>query len=367
MRRLLLILTLAFVTLPSLVEAQVLRPPFNRGFLHPQLARNQRGGSGLLWVKVTDNGHDLFLAKRQANGAMQDPVKVNSSDGDVLYVPDAEGRPGFAAGPTGVAGVSWFDTSGRLFVSVTRDGANTFSPAVEVGAGHTDGGHPYSDVAFNSSGTLFVSWIGAPNGTPDLFVARIDGDRNPVVQNMTADFDVTPCSGSRPDLFFSGSGLTVHFRVVGTDGFRDVHRIQTDANLRPGEPQRMGGALWNMSGCPRSGAVGTGEFSWFLDGSSGTPVFMEATSPNLAATPVRAATVVNPSTPRLIAGSERPSWMVYLPGQEFGQVLARQGGGWRVLLDQVPFFVSDIILLEGQLLMVGQQGGVLWMEARAVK
>lgn len=366
MRRVFLFLTLAAVILPSFADAQVLRPPFNRGFLHPQLARNERGGSGLLWVKNTDAGHDLFLAKRAANGAMQDPVQVNSSDGDVLYVPHVEGRPGFAAGPPATAGVSWFDTSGRLFVAVTRDGATSFSRAVQVGAGQTDSSHPYSDVAFNSSGTLFVTWVGAPNGTPDLYVARIDSDRNPVVQNLTEQFDVTPCSGSRPDLFINGSNVTVNFRVAGTDGFRDVHRVQTNGNLTPRAPERMGGALWNMSGCPRSGAVGTSDFTWFLDGSSGAPRLMEASSPTSAATPVRAAAVVNPSSPRLIAGSERPSWMVYLPGQEFGQVLVRQGGSWRVQLDQVPFFVSDIILIEGQLLMVGQQGGVLWMEARAI-
>jgi len=366
MRRALLFLGLMLIVLPGLANAQSGKPPFHRGYLHPQLAQNGRGNAGMLWVKVSNSGHDLVLAKRRANGALQDPVVVNAGDGSVRYVSSPEGRPGIAGGPPGAVGVSWFDTSGRLLVAISRDGATSFGAQIDVDPGHVDTAHPFSDVAFDASGTLYVAWISTRDGSPQLFAARIEGDRNPVVQNLTGEFGVSVCSGSRPDLFIKGRDLTISFRIAGADGYRDVHRIQTNANLAPRKPERMGSALWNMAGCPRSGAVGTGDFTWFLNGSSGSPVLMEASSPNVAATPVRGVSVVNPSSPRLIAGSERPSWMVYLPGQEFGQVLVRQGGGWRVVLDQVPFFVSDIILLEGQLLMVGQQSGVLWMEARAV-
>lgn len=366
MRRALLILSLVLVALPTVSQAQVMRPPFNRGFLHPQLVQDGRGNAGMLWVKLTDSGHDLFLAKRRANGAMQDPVKVNSGNGDVRYVAHPEARPGIAAGPRSAVGVSWFDPSGRLFVSVSRDGASTFSPAVEVDRGHADPENPYSDVAFDSGGTLYVTWISKRDGAPAVFAARIDRDRSPVVRNLTAEFDVAACGGTRPDLFIRGRDLTVTFRAAASDGFRDVHRIQLGGDLSPRKPERMGGALWKFDGCPRAGVASSGDLTWFLDGSSGRLRLMEAFSTTSSATPVRAATVQNPSSPRLIAGSEGPSWMLYLPGQKFGQVLVRQGGSWRVLIDQVPFFCSDITMLEGQLLMVGQQDGVLWMEARAV-
>jgi hypothetical protein len=58
--------------------------------------------------------------------------------------------------------------------------------------------------------------------------------------------------------------------------------------------------------------------------------------------------------------------MLYLPGSSGGQVLAREGGVWRVLVDKVPPFCTDIVLVEGQLLMTGERGGVLWMQAEGV-
>ena len=107
MRRVLLFLGLMLVVLPGLASAQSGKPAFQRGYLHPQLVQDGRGNAGMLWVKVTNSGHDLVIAKRRANGALMDPVTVNSGDGDVRYVANPEGRPGIAAGPPGAAGVSW--------------------------------------------------------------------------------------------------------------------------------------------------------------------------------------------------------------------------------------------------------------------
>lgn len=365
MRRLLLLTIMSLFLLPTVSWAQG-KPAFQRGYLHPQLVQDGRGNAGMLWVRLSGNGHDLVLAKRRAGGALQDPVKVNAGDGDVRYVQSPEGRPGIAAGPSSVVGVSWFDTSGRLFVAVSRDGAQTFSQPVEVAPGFADSQHPYSDVAFDASGTLYVAWVAIRDGFPHLLAARIEGDRNPVVANLTADFGVNPCSGSRPDLFIRGRDLTVSFRVAGEDGFRDVHRIRTGADLRPSRPERMGPASWKMDGCPTSGAANAGEFTWYLDGSSGQPQLMEASSPTATPLPIAAASAAGAMTPRLIAGSEGPAWMLYLPGRSSGQVLVRDGGAWRVLVDEVPYFCSDITLLEGQLLMVGDKEGTLWMEAAAV-
>lgn len=366
MRRVLLCLGLILIVLPGVTSAQSGRPAFQRGYLHPQLVQDGRGNAGMLWVRVSNSGHDLVIAKRRANGALMDPVKVNSGNGDVRYVAHPEGRPGIAAGPPGAAGVSWFDTSGRLFVAISRDGASTFGRAIEVDAGHADPAHPFSDVAFDSGGTLYVTWVSTRDGFPQLMAARIEGDRNAVVQNLTGQFDTSVCSGSRPDLFIKGRDLTISFRVAGADGFRDVHRIQTNSNLKPSQPQRMGPPMWKVGGCPTNGVATTREFTWFLDGSTGQPRLMEAFSPTATPSPIRAATVSAPYAPQLVEGSEGPSWMLYLPGKSFGQVLVRSGGSWRVLVDEVPYFCSDITLLEGQLLMVGDKEGVLWMEATAV-
>ena len=366
MRRVLLIGLLGLFVFPVTSWGQSGKPAFQRGYLHPQLVQDGHGNAGMLWVRLSTNGHDLVLAKRHANGALQDPVKVNSGDGEVLYVESPEGRPGLAAGPGSVVGASWFDTSGRLFVAVSRDGARSFGQPVDVAPGFADSRHPYSDVAFDASGTLYVTWVSTRDGLPQLLVARIDGDRNPVVQNLTGDFAMTACSGSRPDLFIRGRDLTISFRVAGEDGFRDVHRIRTGSDLKSSKPERMGPAQWKLDGCPATGAANAGEFTWFLDGSAGPTRLVEASSPSASPVPVAAATVASPFTPRVIAGSEGPAWMLYLPGRTFGQVLVREGGSWRVLVDEVPYFCSDITMLEGQLLMVGDKEGTLWMEAAAV-
>jgi hypothetical protein len=125
--------------------------------------------------------------------------------------------------------------------------------------------------------------------------------------------------------------------------------------------------MWKISGCPMAGPVSIGEFTWFLDGSTGTKRLMEASSPTAAAVQVSAASVANPRSPRLVIGSGGRGGMLYLPGKPYGQVLLRDGGSWSVLVEDVPYFCTDMALVDGQLLMVGDKDGGLWMEATALK
>ena len=99
MRRALLIL--ALICIPVAGLAQSGKPIQQRGYLHPQFVEDTNGNVGMLWVRPSGSGHDLFLARRAANGSLVDPVQVNSTAGDVLYVAHREGRPGLAAGPGG--------------------------------------------------------------------------------------------------------------------------------------------------------------------------------------------------------------------------------------------------------------------------
>ena len=47
--------------------------------------------------------------------------------------------------------------------------------------------------------------------------------------------------------------------------------------------------------------------------------------------------------------------MLYLPGSGTGQVLAREAAGWSVILDDVPPYCTDVVFVEGQLLLVGEK------------
>jgi len=374
MRRFLIVFSLILLVLPVSVAAQTSgKPAFQRGYLHSQFVKAANGGVDMLWVKLSAGGHDLYLARRSQAGALQNPVKVNSGEGDVMYLPLEQARPAVAAGPGGAVGVAWFDKKGQLMVGVSRDKGRTFGPSVAVDPGNARPEQAFADVGFDASGTLFVLWIDVRDASAgaeepaQLYIARIDNDSNPTVLNLTGAFTTSICGCCRPNLYIKGRDITASFRMVDPDGYRDIYRVRTGSGLKASKPERMGGQLWRISGCPMAGPVSIGEFTWFLDGSTGTTRLMEASSPTAAAIPVSAATVANPRSPRLVIGSEGRGGMIYLPGKPYGQVLLRDGGSWTVLVEDVPYFCTDMALVDEQLLMVGDKDGGLWMEATALK
>lgn len=371
MRRAVLFLCLLTV-IPSTVLAQANRTPAHqRGYLHPQLVRDDAGNVGMLWVRPADDGHDLFLARRQSNGAFVDPVQVNSAPGEVLFLGHPEGRPGLASGPQGRVAASWFDRSGQLQIALSTDNGRSFGQAIAIAPGHARPEHAFSDVAFGANGDLFVAWIdvtAAPDGREEpaqLYVARVDGANKQSVRDVTGEFAESICGCCRPDLSVQGGELVAGFRMID-EGFRDIHTVRLGSDLSPARPERMGPPLWKINACPMAGPAVSSDFVWFIDGSTGQRRLMESSSPTATPVEVRAATVSSPSAPQLIEGSEGPGWMLYLPGSSGGQVLVREGGVWRVLVDDVPLFCTDIAFVEGQLLMVGERGGVLWMQAAGV-
>jgi hypothetical protein len=374
MRPFLIVSSLILLVLPVSVGAQTSgKPAFQRGYLHSQFVKAADGGVDMLWVKLSAAGHDLFLARRSSAGALQNPVKVNTSDGDVMYLPPEQARPAVAAGPGGAVGVAWFDKKGQLMVGISRDKGRSFGPSVAVDPGNARPEQAFADVAFDASGTMFVIWIDvrdAPVGSEEpaqLYIARIDNDTNPTVANLTGSYTTSICGCCRPDLYIKGRDITASFRMAGADGYRDIYRSRTGSGLTISKPELMGGQMWKLAGCPMAGPVSIGEFTWFLDGSTGVKRLMEASSPTATAVPVAAATVANPRSPRLVIGSEERGGMIYLPGKPYGQVLLRDSGSWRVLVEDVPYFCTDMALVDGQLLMVGDKDGGLWMEATALK
>jgi hypothetical protein len=231
--------------------------------------------------------------------------------------------------------------------------------------------HAFSDVAFDANGTLFVTWIdatAAPAGQEEpaqLYVARVDEAGRQEVRNLTGDYTSSICGCCRPDLVINGRDLTIGFRMVDGE-FRDIHRARLGASLEPAAPERMGPAMWRIDGCPMAGPAVTRDFVWFVDGSTGRRRIMEAASPTALPVEIVVADVESAASPSVVQGSEAPRWMLYLPGSGPGQVLARDGAGWSVLLDDVPPYCTDIVLVEDQLLLVGEKGGTLWMQAHGV-
>ena len=358
-----LALLLVFALVPAMAAAQPLnRPAVQRGYLHCQFVQADEA-LAMLWVKPTRAGHDLFLARRQSSGALQNPVQVNSAPGDVLYSALDDSRPALAASGRGKVGVAWYGREGGLFAAISADGGRSFAPAVTVDAGARNEA-ALVDAGFDATGTLFVTWVDTQSGTAVLRLARIDRDVQAQIRDLELESGVSACT--RPDLAIRGRDLSITYRGHDAEGYRDLWRVRSGAQLEVRTPERLGPASWKPEICPPSGAASGGEFSWFVDGSTGSPRLVEAFSPLRSPEPIRAATVEGPRSPRLVTGSDQRGWMLYLPGAETGQVLVRESRGWRVLVDDVPWYCTDIALVDGQLLMVGDKENRLWLEAAAM-
>jgi hypothetical protein len=342
------------------------------GFESPQVALTTSGAVVMLWARPHGKGHDLFVSIRDAAGHFGEATRVNDRPGSVHALPIDEARPALATGANDRVAVGWVDDRGDIFAALGHENGRRFEAPVRVNARKGNPERNFISVALDDRGTVHVVWLDARNAKEGqeepahVYYARIpDGRYAEPERNLTADFTASVCGCCRPSVIADRYSLAVLYRNVSEDGYRDIHRLSGELGGRFGEPERLGPATWKIDGCPMAGPVTDGERVLWRDGSTGKARIVEAFSATAPLQPlVRERDDWAPTgSPRLVDGASSAERVLLVPGRPYPRLLRRSAGQWSTWVDELPTWCLSAVILEGQLLMVGDQHGELQLEA----
>jgi hypothetical protein len=332
----------------------------------PQLLETADGALLLAWNARGERGVDAWLSRFE-DGGFQPPVRVNPTPGDVNRLPIDEMRPALAAGPGGRVALAWTDSEFDIQAGVSLDGGRTFSAPVRLNRDEGDALQEFPALAFDAAGRLHAVWLDPRVAGPgleepaDLYYTSLDGNLDPGPElNLTEAQESSVCGCCLPDLDVEADqSLTITFRNTTDTGYRDPFRI-SGRDGQFGAPARVGPPVWRIDACPVAGPIGVGNRTLWLDGSTGKQRLLSAGDD-----PLRAAEVVLEDTdtdllllpPRLISGVAADSPLVLVPMAENSRIISPDLAGWRVVADDLPFWVTSAAVHDGQLLMVGTAEG----------
>lgn len=346
------------------------KPDQRRGYLSPQFARTDAGSVVLLWVRPVENGHDLLIARRVADGALEAPQRLNREPGSVRHLTLDEARPVLATGSRDEVGVVWFDVRGHVRANVSTDGGRSFGGPHRLDAGPGRPEHAFAGADFAPDGSLHVAWLDARNAPVDLeepallYTSRVTRDGAGPERDLTSAHTATVCGCCRPSVRADRSGIEILFRNVEEEGWRDIHRITGTLSGDFGAPERVGPRTWKIDGCPMAGATSDGSIVVWKDGSVGRPRVVSGTTTAALGLVIDAGrTGWIPSSPRWVGSDDGASSMMLIPGAPDGRLLALRGGRWEVVVANMPSWCHSALVLENQLLMVGDEYGRLRLEA----
>ena len=350
--------------------AQDRRPVVERrGYVQPQAVSLEGNTALLVWARPVGSGHDLLVARREQTGALGDARRVNLQDGSVRVLGIDEARVAVAGDGGRRAGLAWFDVDGRLWAARSEDGGASFVRPVRLDGGAGRPEHAFVHATFDPDGVLHVVWLDArdaPKGMEEparTFHAALTEHGAVPETDLTGDHFATVCGCCRPYVYADRFGVQVAFRAVDPEGYRDVHRMTRDRDGVWSDPVRVGPPLWKIDGCPMAGPITDGRQVIWRDGSQPLDRIVEG-SAELA--PVR--NVVRLESPRVTLRS--PRWvgasdrqLLLVPGTPHGRLLAREGGAWTVLADELPAWCHDALRLGDELLLLGDDQARLELQA----
>jgi hypothetical protein len=347
------------------------KPDIRRGYFGPQIDRTGAGSVVMLWVRPVEGGHDLLVARRAADGALEEPRLLNGSSGEVRHLPIDEARPVLATGPGDEVGIVWFDQSGRVRANLSGDGGRTFAGPFTLDGSEGRPENAFAGASIGRDGHMHVVWLDARSAPVDheepahLFHARVTLEGASGERDLTSAHTTSVCGCCRPAVRVHRGGIEIVFRNTDGEGWRDVHRIMGTFSGDFGAPERIGPATWKIAACPMSGPIpGEGTVLW-RDGSAGRPRIVSGTTPTAALGLVIDAerSGWTPHSPRWVPTDDGSDPLLLVPGEPDGRVLARIGGRWEVVVPDLPAWCASAIVLQGQLLMVGDEHGRLRLEA----
>lgn len=352
---------------PTSVRAQEGRnvPEPKRGFEQVQIEALGGNRAVLIWGRPVEGGHDLLLAVRDAQGAMQTSRRMNRNSGDLRLLGLDEARPALATDGRDRIGVAWFDANGNLWATRSDDAGARFEDPVRMNDGEGRPENVFVHAGFGPEGELHVVWLDARDAEvgqeEPAHVHHVAwGARGPQPEtNLTGEFTESVCGCCRPFVRVDRFGVTVAFRGID-DGYRDIQRMGFDASGTWTAPERIGPPLWAIDACPMSGPIVGSRGVLWRDASTGRDRILFGTT--ATATPVEVVRGASTSTSWL-----SPRWVdddhVLVPGNPGGLLLERTGRVWEVVRDDLPSWCADMARIGDQWLMVGDVEGRLELEA----
>lgn len=359
------VLILGFVPGPGRAQESRNVPEPKRGFEQVQIEALGSERAALVWGRPVTEGYDLFLAVRDAEGAMQSARRINRSPGDARLLGLDEARPALATDGSEGIGVAWFDRNDALWATRSDDGGKSFADPIRLDGGDGRPENVFVHAAFGSDADLHVVWIDARAAEkgqeePAHVYHVVWGTRGPQPEeDLTGEHFESVCGCCRPFVRADRFGVTVVFRGID-EGFRDVHRVRREARGAWSAPERIGPPLWEIDACPMAGPIVGERGVLWRDGSTGRDRILFGTT--VTATPVEVVRGGSMATRWL-----SPRWVdadhVLVPGDPEGLLLERTGRVWEVVRSDLPSWCTDMARIGSQWLMVGDVEGRLELEA----
>ncbi len=368
-RRLILTLVLVLVLAgcgsePESTEAiattDIDRPSTGSNAELPQFAITPDGTLKLVWVAREAGVVDLYAASWEDEADFA-PVRINTDATRHSPVVIDEMRPAIAVAPPNRMAIAWTDTNYDIQLAVSEDGGRTFSAPLRLNQDEGEALQEFPSIAFDAAGVVHAAWLdprlaGEPVEEPaDLFYARIDG--NEVVEtNLTVDQESTVCGCCLPDLRIDGESIRITFRNT-MNGFRDPFQVLGTTEGAFEAPRAVTAPVWEINACPVAGPIGVGENALWLDGSTGVRRLLESqgagTEPRVVFADSESWRLALP--PRRIEGDE--TWIL-VPAEPAAYVVGRnEAGAWETVADDLPGWVTDAAIVDGELRIVGASGG----------
>jgi hypothetical protein len=339
-----------------------------RQVFEPQLIVDAQG-TLLLWREKNDVGSNLYLSRRDDQGAFGLAIRVNDIDDSVGSYPMDELRASTAQGPAGELAIAWGASNADIRVAISTDHGATFGDSVRLDQDTKQAYRGFPAIAFDSHGALHAVWIddrlsprpGAEEPA-DLFYARlVDGQVTEL--NLTASQEPSICGCCRTDLIPTGEGVLATFRNTTADGYRDIFTIAVETDGDFSAPERTSAPLWELNGCPMSGPLAVSGGTLFPDGSGGRKILMRGEAAGKDAEPVFADHATRDWNllypPRPIASRDDSRDLLLVPGRPTGRVIEQQGRNWRVVSSDIPKWATSGASSDNRLLVVGALNGEL--------
>ena len=344
----------------------------------PQFFADGGGGLLLVWREKTEEGSDLFVARRGADGSLGAETRINDQGGTVASYPHDEMRAAVAIGPDGVIGAAWSDDRGQVRAAVSRDGGSSFEPSVRLEQTDKKAYRGFPALAFDDDSVLHAVWIdsrfadGMAEEPADLYYARVV-DGTVTESNVTADQEASVCGCCRTYLEISDQGTSrALFRNSTVEGYRDIFTAQgTETGMTT--PTLIGQPLWKIQGCPMAGPIAVGDRVVWPDGSQGRKLLMVAPIGSEPARPLFTDEQLGDWVARLsarkVATNESTEPLVLLPGGYSSRLVspAASGTTWTILAEDLPRWATSAFYEKGSLLLIGSVDGVVETERRSLE